>query len=284
MLSQRIRFLFSQASVPRIVRHFIGALGFFWLFVEFFSFFLKDTALFSGQWVFGAILICSLLFALFSTFPRITFEHRSIYSNVSIRLVVGDLFEQSVDLALVTSDYFDTVDENPQQSRSIKAQLIERVFGGDTAKVDQMIEQSIKTQKLNGSINAEKSWGKTSRYRIGSIVPLVSEGQRFHLVVACHVKNDKSIDMSKDDLWSGLSSLWKFVGRETHEIAVPLWGAGLSRAQASRRTLMQTLLLSFALATRERKVASRLTVVIHDKEYDPAEFQDAIRFIKTLDF
>ena len=265
-------------------RYFVGSLGFLWLFVEFTSFFFTQALVFSDPWLFVTIILISASIAIFRAFPRTAFERHSSYSDVTIQMLVGDIFKQKADIALVTSDHFDTMDEDQQRGRSLKMQMIERLFASNADEVNAQIDSAIDVQKLKGTPNPEKSWGNKVRYPIGSIAPLVAEGSRCYLTVACQITEGTNVEMKKDELWEALSSLWKFIGRDSSVLAVPVWGAGQSRARASRRTLLQTLLLSFALATREKKVVDRLIVVIYDKEYEPAEFQDAIQFITTLDF
>ena len=284
MLNKQLRFLFSARSLGPILRFFVGSLRLLWLFIEFTSFFFPGASFFSDPRLFLFILGVSALFALARAFPRTSFEHRSSYSDVTIKMKVGDIFTQNTDLALVTSDHFDTVDEDQQKGRSLKMQMIERIFNGNTKEVDAQIDRALKAQHLSGVLNQDKNWGKKLRFPIGSIARLTSDNIRYYLTVACRITNGRDLEMSKDELWEALSKLWRFIGRDNQTLAVPVWGAGQSRARASRRTLLQTLLLSFALATRERKVVDQLVVVIYESDYDPAEFQDAIQFIKSLDF
>jgi hypothetical protein len=61
-------------------------------------------------------------------------------------------------------------------------------------------------------------------------------------------------------------------------------GAGLAGFQASRISLIQLLLLSFAIATREKIVTRKLTLMIWEGDYDPREMSEAIEMIKTLEF
>lgn len=103
--------------------------------------------------------------------------------------------------------------------------------------------------------------------------------------MSCIGSNGNAL-VSKEDLWMSLSSLWKMVReRSTSDrFAVPFWGVGIARFPSSRLLLIQLLLISFAIATRESVVTRKLSLIIYEKDYDPEEIIVIIQILNTLTF
>ena len=64
---------------------------------------------------------------------------------------------------------------------------------------------------------------------------------------------------------------------------MPVLGSKAGRAPASRISLIQLILISFAIANRSVPITERLTILIREHDYCPNEMFEIFRFMDELD-
>ena len=288
MFLQRLKFFFSAVTLRAFLRYFFFAIGAQWLVVEVLNHFLKNKPWF--QQINDNLLLpflgVALLYALFLSFPPLRYGRRLRGPNAEIVITVGDLFTFPSNIAIGCSDCFDTKAPDAVDPKSLIAQLVSRVDGVLAGTLDQLIAQSLASHSIAGTVDPGFTRGKNARFPVGTVA-VVKEGPRkVFLTVFSKANYDKTTHTTQEDLWLSLSALWKVVRRDggLEPIAVPVWGSGLAYFNAARISLIQIVLLSFVIATRERPVSRKLTLVIHEKDYDPEEMAEAIQLVNTLDF
>ncbi len=285
MLKKRIKFLFSREAFKSLRTHFLQALGVLWLFVEAASYFFPGMPEMRNQ-IFYGFLVVAVLWTIARSFPPLNYSKRSRPSNVEIEIKIGNLFEQPGNIAFGCSDCFDTEPERVIGSKSLMAQIVNNSFGGDHTLLDSKISQSLKAQVHTGKPDPNKTFGKSIRFAIGTVAVVPVRDRKVFMVAFSVTNDDKTTTTTKEDLWASLCHLWTAVRQHgfLEPIAVPVLGAGLARFPASRTSLIQLLLLSYAIATREALVSRKLTLVISENSYHPEEITEAVELLNTLEF
>ncbi|HEX8068606.1 MAG TPA: macro domain-containing protein [Pyrinomonadaceae bacterium] len=283
MWKRRIKFLLARESLKSLASHFFAALGALWLLFELYRLFWGDVQGNSRKVLFVFFILGSLAWALRQAFPPLHYSKRS-RAPVEIEIKVGDLFAEPGNIAVGCNDCFDTDYPQVIGRNSLIAQLSERLFTGRRAELDERIEQALAGQ---GAPDEAKLFGKNRRYQTGTVAVVEQGGRKLFLSAFSRLQPDRTSTITKEDLLASLSNLWAAVrqhGKNDEPLALPVWGSGLAGFHASRISLIQLLLLFFVIATRERIVTRKLTLVIYEGDYDPKEFNEAIQLIDTLDF
>jgi hypothetical protein len=218
--------------------------------------------------------------------PPQKYRKKSRLSGVEIEISTGNLFEEQGNIAFGCSDCFDTEPETVVGPNSLIAQLVTIFHKGDHKALDSLILQYLDNQKIRGKNDPDKLFGKNIRFDLGTVAIVPVRDKKAFLLVFSVTNDDKTTTTSTEELWMSLCRLWVAIRRNgfLSPIAVPVFGSGLARFPASRISLIQLLLLSFVIASRESKVSKKLTLVISEHDYDPAEMMEAIGLLETLDF
>lgn len=180
----------------------------------------------------GLIIVTALASFVWAV-PNCYHRHKIGSRDCSIELVVGDMIEDSDDMIIPANTFFDT--NGTISRRSIQAQLAERRFGNDIARLDEMLTKAIKDSGLKGVKVSEKTKGKKIRYPINSII-WVSAGkknedtQRFYWLAMCDFNNDGSIIRERTDIESSVAAIWNCLKKQPHvrTLCMPVLGTGLT--------------------------------------------------------
>ena len=288
MLRKRIKFLFSREALKELLSNSLMMLGVLWLILEIISFFfpVEVNKLKESYWIFFSFVGATFVGALVFSFPPLRYTRKSSASNVEVELKVGNLLNQTGNIAIGSSDCFDT--EFPQviPVESLKAQLIQKYFQANHTLLDQAIDASLRAQGIVGPVDSSKIFGKKHRYPVGTVATVPAGNKQAFITVYSKMNADKLTLTSIEDIWLSLCGLWSAVRLHgnLHSISIPIWGAGLARAKASRLSLIQLVLISFAIATREIRVSRKLSIIIYEPDYEPDEMRKAIRVLNSIDF
>lgn len=288
MFLQRLKFFFSAVTLRAFLRYFFFAIGALWLVVEVLNHFLKNKPWFEqiNDNLLPPFLGVALLYAFVRSIPPLRYGRHLRGPNAQIEIVVGDLFATPSNIALGCSDCYDTQAPDSVAPNSLIAQLVDTSYEGNPGTLDERIKQSLDAYNVTGAVDEGFTRGKKERFPVGTVAVVKAGARKVFLTVFSKANHDKTTNTTQDDLWLSLSALWKVVRRDggLEPIAVPVWGSGLALFNAARISLIQIVLLSFVIATRERPVSRKLTLVIHEKDYDPEEMSEAIQLVNTLDF
>ncbi len=285
MLKKRWTALFSAECARDAGSHFLKAFGLLWLLTEAAAFFFPDIIQSFRSGILLAVVAGALLWAVYRAFPPVRFTKEYPASNCVIELRVGDLFEQKGDIAFGCSDCFDT-ETGVIGPTSLMAQFAEKAFDGDVEALDRRISESLSEHKIKGRIDKKKTFGKNERFPIGATASIVDNERNVFLTAFSRTNLDTTTETSKEDLWLSLCHLWTGVRQRGYlaPVSIPVWGTGLARVPASRLSLIQVVILSFVIATRENKVSNQLTLVFAEGDYSVHEMREAVQLVDALDF
>lgn len=286
MFWRRIKGFATRDALSATALAFLGFLGAVWLLLELGSFFFPDTVKPTDR-LFLLAIIGASLWSLFRGLPPVKYVKRSRVTHVQVELRVGRILNYPADIAVLSSDCFDTAYPQVIGARSLKAKLIDKWYQGDHKLFDAMIERSLKEQGIAPvTQDPAKKAGKTCRFALGTTAVVPVGDRKAYIVVGSNIDNNNVITMSQEGIWQSLTGFWSAVERfgALRPVALPVWGAGLGRAAAPRLTLIAIVLSTFVLATQERRVAETLVIMVSPDDYDASEFRDAISIIRATDF
>lgn len=239
---------------------------------------------------FAVALLLGFFTSTWRKFPRLEYQKKFGESGFTIRLEVGNILECSPgnDIAILSSDFFDTCVDTAIAKHSIKGQLIQTYFDGSSSKLDAALDHALSSSGATGELVEDKGFGSNRPYRypIGTVAR-VSIGDRFvYLVVGATIQDTATTSATVSDCWRGLLSLWHSVATagDKRGLSVPVWASGLGRAPGSRLALLLTVFGTFILAQGEEEggVTTLLNIVIYDGDYSPGEFRDLQRMVEQL--
>lgn len=280
----RIKFLFTFRSLNRTLQEFIKIFGVIWLFIEALSFFFQETITAHRLSAFTLTVFFSIAISVYLSFPRLSYTCPYRKSNLEISISVGDLLVNLKDgtshIVIGSHNHF-TLQESQISGRSLRSQVVKAFYDQRGDRLDRKIIRSLPREKIIGKV------GKTYKVAVGSVAVVeLGKSKAFFLINQQYDhKNRQLYDMQKEDIWLGLCNLWAAVKSNGNQlpIAVPILGAKIGKAPASRMSLVQLILISFAIANRSAPITERLTVVINPDDYSPGEMFEIIRFMDGLD-
>jgi hypothetical protein len=277
--NKNIKFLLSSRFPVNLFKHFFIAFGTLWLLVESFCFFLPQI-MEKRSVLFSITLIGALIWALIHSFPRRSYKFKFKRTGIEIEIKVGDLFDETSNIIIGIDNYLPTKSKQ-LGGNSVRSQLTRKLYNGDGGLLNKAIISSLGNSNVE-LVNEKEGSFKTN---IRSVAVLEAVNQKIFFMINQENKPDKIVPIHEEVLWSTYCNLWDVVKQKGYNkpLAVPLIGSGYGRAPISRPILIQLMLFSFAIANREFPITKKLTVVIHESEYDPAEMAETVVFIKKLD-
>jgi hypothetical protein len=229
-----------------------------------------------GKWwlvlIVAALAIAWALLGLRPKEPNQTYRE-----NVTIRLVVGDLFDQKASAIVGFTTTFDTQVPDVIAPSSLQSNFMREVYAGSQSRLDQDLTQALQGRKPYTSI-AKK--GKTAVYPMGTVATLTTPGNiRYYCVAYTEMDVQNRATGTIKGVLDALDGCWDAV--DAHEngevICVPLIGQGQSRiGELTPEISVRLTAFSFLLRTKKSRFASELRIVIHPSEkqkVDAVEFQ-----------
>jgi hypothetical protein len=277
--------LLAAGGLKRILVAFVSIFGLIWLFIE-------PAGLFVPQWfqwgLPGYLVLAglSLLIALATRFPRRSISRPLSSPDSEVEIKIGDLFDESRHLVIGLNDVFDTELGEVIRASSVQGQFLNRIYGGDRARLDVDIDAALEPLKQSRKHEPGKQRGKTWRYPIGTTLVLGNADRRYFLPAYGFMGNDLRVRSTADDVWLSLSCLWEQVRLKGHgmEVAIPVIGSDLARTNLPRMALIKLIIISFISASKKEFVARKLTVVIHPKDLGTVDFSALEDFLESSCF
>jgi hypothetical protein len=200
----------------------------------------------------------------------------------------GDLFERPEHLAVGFSDtfYSEVWPHGPISPESVQGQLLERVYGGDAARLSRALASALRRARPAGTGRRDRRRvAGSTRYPIGTVAVL-EDGHRLVFAVAySSVRGDGVARSSVEELLLGLNRLWDAVDQRGHQeaLAIPLLGAGLARLNyLEAQDILRLILLSFVVRSRERRVCRELRVLIRPEDLNRIDLPSIADFLQSL--
>jgi Domain of unknown function (DUF6430) len=282
-LNKQLEYFFRRETLVKVANNFLVIFGTLWLFTESAAFFFSEYLSSYRSALFLVIFASAFISSLVLSFPKLQHSRAFTRLNVEVAVTVGDVLKEIEDgacnVVFGASDTFTVKTERIAGKQSIRSQLANKFYQGNSHLFDKDIVDSLSEKRLVDEISG------TYKVPVGS-VGVVKIGD---IKIFCLVNKEKVVgkttNISKENLWLALCNLWETVKNKggNYPIIVPVLGAGFGRAPASRISLIQLILMSFAVSNREFRITKKLTIMIHEQDYSPSEMSEVIAFIDALD-
>jgi hypothetical protein len=282
-------YFLSKDTFLKFSSSFLIAFGTIWLLIEFPSSHINNFKTFidiNANYILCVSIFISLLFGVFKIIPKKRIYKKFIASNTSIEIIIGDLFKDNVNILIGSSNYFDT---NSNISNStLKSQLINRCFSGETKHLDELIESSLSVQNLSGIFDESKPFGKKNKFPIGTTIRIDQNNRQIFMLIISELffnGTNKHTSSTPDLLNTALYKFWNFYKTEGRmkEISIPVLGSGLARVNLSYRVLIQLIILSFITYSKSTRITEKLKIVVYEKDYNPEDFEELNKFVNSID-
>jgi hypothetical protein len=161
----------------------------------------------------GTVVLC-LGWAAWRNKPIREVFHHFQHPAITVRILVGDVFEQQAHLVVGFSDTFDTALTGARliSPASVQGQLLQRLYGGDVATLDREITSALHgLQPTLTERRGAKHAGKLKRYPIGTVAVLGPQSRLLFAVAYSSMGLGGTATSSADLLWRGLNGLWEAV-------------------------------------------------------------------------
>jgi hypothetical protein len=285
----RWKYLTAKNNLWNLGSNFLIPFGSIWLLMECSSALstkVKTLVEKCDPWILVITVTISLLYTLYKSFPRVVYTKKFKSCQTSISLKVGDLLNETQNIVIGSSNYFDFT-YNQQAGVSLKSQIIDKLFNNDIDYINNLTQKSLKGLEHLAVIDKEKKYGNKSHYPTGTVVVLPQSDRKIFAVILTKLvfkENEKHTESDPQILNKALLGLWKKIEVEGRKkkFSMPVLGAGLSNVQLSHLLIIQSIILSYAIYSRRFSISEEMTIVISPKDYNPDDFEEAVQFLNSL--
>jgi len=235
-----------------------------------------------GQWwpvlLVGAVAAVWALLGLRRREPR-----QSYRENVTIRLVVGDLFDQGASVLIGMTNTFDTAVPDVIARNSVQGEFLHKVYGGSGPKLDSDLDKALLSVTSVGEIIKT---GKQTVYPVGTVVTLSPPGAIRYYCAAYTAMNDQNKATGTiRGVLDSLDACWDQadVHGNGDPICVPLIGQGQSRIpELTPEIAVRLIAFSFLLRSKRSRFSRELRIVIHPGEEHKINLPEFQAFLTSL--
>jgi hypothetical protein len=237
---------------------------------------------------FAVTLVFCAAWGFLRAYPRFALRHRMANADITLSIVVGDLFAQETHIAVGFSDTFDTAvgGDRVIHSSSLQGQLLHRVYGDDQRRLDRELSAALSDVKpVRKESRADKPHGKLTRYPIGTVAVLGQPRRHIFAVAYGRMGNDMTVRALVEDLWYCFSQLWEAIYRKGQRglVSVPLMGSGLARVDSlDHENLLRLIVLSFAAHSRIELVCPELRIIVRSEDIARIDLIRLREFLSTF--
>ena len=193
---------------------------------------------------------------------RVTLPVR--FSDSSIEIVFGDIFESDGVVVIPVNEYFDGELGDHVSPESLHGKFIDKFLNGKADWFYSLTDEAL-SQKDSPHLEQRNS-GRCARYPIGTVVAVDIKDRRFLLAALSHTNRETlTASATLHDLDTCLIGIWKEIQVKSNgrTAVIPLIGSGLSRVGLPPRILIWRILTSFLDSTKSmKKIADKVVLVL----------------------
>lgn len=251
---------------PQVCDFFLGGFatyGALWLGIESFSAFFVSQKPAGWVW-YTTLLALATIGGVVRAWPRRRIEFAIPASDSSFEVRFGNIFDGDALVVIPVNEYFDGEHGDHVSETSLHGQFIGRVLAGQQETFYSLTADAL-ANVAPEEVGVDRPSGRCDRYAIGTVARIDRHDRRYLLAALSHTDlSSLKADASVQDLWVCLAGVWK--GIRDHSsgkpVNIPLIGSGLSGVGLPPKHLVEILVTSFLYHTKEKKVASRVTLVL----------------------
>jgi hypothetical protein len=231
----------------------------------------------------ATIVLACAIWGLIRAWPQ-PVERNYRTPNVAIRVIPGDLLDETGHIVVGATDTFDTKPPRIISSRSIQGQALTRLWGDDVELLDADLDRALAREAPIEQIQKD---GKTQRYAIATVASVPQAGRRVYFVAYSAMNDHNEAHATTDAIWKSLLALWSAVSRDGNggAVSIPTVGGGQSRiAQIlPPQDSIRFIAFSFLLASRLERVCDELRIVVRPEDYEQLNRLEIQAFLDSLE-
>lgn len=267
--------------------HLLAAAGLVSAVIQFVGQMFFDKAFPAPVTVTTLTLVGCFAWAISQAYPRSWAEREFSTPDTTVRVEVGDLFEQDTHLVVGFTDTFDTsvADDRIISGAAVQGQLLHRRYSDDQRRLDQELAVALRRATPVATEPPGSKAGKRTRYPIGTVAVVGRPGQQIFAVAYSRLGNDLVPRSSVDDMWVSLNRLWDAVYEraERRPLTMPIIGSGLARIdQLDRESLLKLILISFLARSRQTPICRELRIIVHPDDLHSVDLLEVRAFLRAL--
>lgn len=248
-----------------------------WTLTEGLSYFVPGFDI-KGLYSLWAIIVGSIGFSLYRVAKPTRIEIKIPHTDTVLEIVFGDLFAQEGYRAIAVNEFFDSELGKVVGEESLHGQFLKRCYGGHPESFDRQVSEELKSSP---SRHVDRPSGKPLRYEIGTSALLSVDVDRYIAFVLTETdvatcKASADVNM----LWQSLNGLWKRARVETggKPLNVPLVGSGLAGIGLPTRDLLNLIILSVIVGTKQQQITRRIRIVLWKDRYDDMDLREVKKY------
>jgi hypothetical protein len=283
-----LRLIFgTRRGLRRFGANFLGAVGLFSSVAQFLGLMFFNPSFPAPVTVTAVGSVLCLAWATGRAYPRTKITRHFAHPDTSVRVEVGDLFEQDTHLVVGFTDTFDTDVAGGRiiSGSSIQGQLVHRRYAGDHRRLDQELVPSLRRTSPASTERPGDKQGKRTRYPLGTVAVIGDPGRLIFAVAYSRMGNDLVPRSSVSAIWTSLERLWVAIYEraERRTVSLPVIGSGLARIDAlDREALLKLIVISFLAHSRETPISHELRIVIHPDDLHTIDLLEINAFLRAL--
>ena len=272
-----------QYRWSRLVVSVLNALGALWICLQIADYFFSGQAWLSvaSSYWWGFLALGLTIGFVRARNPMRT---RIEGTDVLVEVRVGNVFSLKGAIVVGCNTTFDTaITDGTISENSIQGQFTKRYFRR-ISELDRRIYEALERDASSSRDANNKPFGKRLEYPMGTVAPVQSGDRKGYFVAIAKLNEHRVAETSEVRFLDALPVMWNQIrnrGRK-EDLVCPVLGSGYSRLNLKRGVLVQEIIRSFAAATREGKIAEKLTLVIHggDLHKSDIDLKEVRRFLE----
>jgi hypothetical protein len=277
--------IFTKVGLKRLGSSFVSNFGFLWLLIEPTTLFLAEK-LNLGWLGYLWLSIIALGIAIIQRFPRTSVSRNLSSHDSEIEIKIGDIFEQTGNLVIGFNDVFDTELGEIIKPLSIQGQFLTKIYRSERSKLDEDIKTALEEYRDLAREENHKRKGKTWRYPIGTTIALGLSDRRYFLSAYGYMSNELVIKSNANYIWTALHKIWEQSHLKGHgtNLSIPIIGSDLARIGLSRMLLIKFIIISFIMASREKFITKKLSIIIYPQDLEHIDLYELEEFLTSTCF
>lgn len=269
--------------VKSFFRDFLAVIGAFATIVQVSEYISKTVADGLKNNVFYILSTLAVILLIYLLVTNFKISYRIKGTDVDIDIVFGNLFRKKGNKVVGVNTNFDTcVDVGKISPQSVHGQFVNKFYKNQQEKLKNEISQSLsKTRCISKNCS---DGGSRQRYAIGDIAKIQIAEDFFYLLAYANLSKKWVPEVKEDDIKDSIPKLWDYVRSNAGNMSalnIPVIGTNFAKLQMSRSDVIKEIVRSFIIASKEKKITSKLRIVIYpcDFRYIQKDWLNLSRYV-----
>jgi hypothetical protein len=267
ILGYNLWLLWKSLNLIKVGNSLLSVFGALWLLIEILAFFNKQEVANQLKEIWWLFLIIGILVVIYQNWPKNKFSYKVNNRDVSITLIIGDIFQTEGALIVPVNNRLD-VDNHGivAKSSSILRFFIDKVYNKTHSHLasDINIQMQDSAPWYSNFVLSENP----RTYKIGTVVPIYRDEKQYYLLCSSTLNEQNRSKSTEDDLRNSLVELWAYLSHcgSKDNLVIPIIGTGRGRIPMTREEVIKEIVLSFLSSLGIESYCEQLTICIHPND------------------